>query len=207
MNTGIRIILDSVSRRACPAAGRWPRALAALPLVVAALLIAHPRPAGAESDEYQSPEDFVRTAFPDADPAARALWLRAGLRDDAAELLGRAPAPRIRYWQAGSRTAWILDEIGKDRPITAGVVVDGGAIADVRVLVFRESRGWEVKHAFFTDQFHDARLTADHDLDQAIDGITGATLSVRAMKKMARLALLLDAHAQGRSADLATRSP
>ena len=48
--------------------------LAALPLVVAALLIAHPRPAGAESDEYQSPEDFVRTAFPDADPAARARY-------------------------------------------------------------------------------------------------------------------------------------
>ncbi len=181
--------------------------MTALPLVLAALLFTHPGPATAESGEYQSPEEFVRLAFPQADPAARALWLRAGLRDEVADILGRAPAPRIRYWQAGSRTAWILDEIGKDRPITAGVIVDGGAIADVRVLVFRESRGWEVKHPFFTDQFHDARLTADHDLDQSIDGITGATLSVRAMKKMARVALLLDAHAQGRTGDLATRSP
>jgi hypothetical protein len=195
MISGIRIILDSVSGRLRPSAGRM--------LLASALLLWTPLPALGESGEYQTPEEFVRLAFPETDPAARALWLRSGLRDDVSDILGRAPAPRIRYWQAGDRTAWILDEVGKDRPITAGVVIDGGAIADVRVLIFRESRGWEVKHRFFTDQFHDARLTADHDLDQAIDGITGATLSVRAMKKMARLALLLDAHAQGRTAELA----
>lgn len=207
MRNGIRIILDSILRRPRPADRRWSRTAAAAALLAAVLMPAAPRLALAESGEYQSPEEFLRAAFPEADPAARALWLRAGLRDEVADILGRAPAPRVRYWQAGSRTAWVLDEIGKDRPITAGVVVDGGAIADVRVLVFRESRGWEVKYPFFTDQFHDARLTADHGLDQPIDGITGATLSVRAMTKMARLALLLDAHAQGRAADLATRTP
>ncbi len=53
-------------------------------------------------------------------------------------------------------------------------------------------------------QFHQARLTGGRNLDQPIDGITGATLSVRAMTRMARVALLLDAHARGTVTDLAT---
>ena len=66
------------------------------------------------------------------------------------------------------------------------------ALERIKVLEFRESRGWEVRHAFFTDQFRAARLTKDRNLDRDIDGISGATLSVRAMKKLAALALYLD---------------
>lgn len=36
-----------------------------------------------------------------------------------------------------------------------------------------------------------AGLNADHRLDQSIDGITGATLSHRAAKRITRLALIL----------------
>ena len=99
---------------------------------------------------------------------------------------------RVRYWREDRRTAWVLDEIGKDKPITTGFVIKQGRIERVRVLIFRESRGWEVRHSFFTDQFRDARLTEDRNLDRDIDGISGATLSVRAMKKLAALALYLD---------------
>jgi hypothetical protein len=35
-----------------------------------------------------------------------------------------------------------LDEIGKELPITIGVAVESGAIHNVRVLEFRESRGY-----------------------------------------------------------------
>ena len=76
------------------------------------------------------------------------------------------------------------------------MVVNEGVIEDIRVLVFRESRGWEVRYPFFTDQFKTRRLTDDGKLDGHVDGITGATLSVRAMTKMARAALLLDQHAR-----------
>jgi len=99
----------------------------------------------------------------------------------------------VRYWQAAERSAWILDEIGKDQPITVGVVVNAGRMENIKVLVFRESRGWEIRHPFFTDQFKQASLEADHQLDRQIDGISGATMSVRAMKKLATLALYLDA--------------
>ena len=69
-------------------------------------------------------------------------------------------------------------------------------LVDVRVLIYRESRGWEVKYPAFTDQFRGARLTSDGKLDQSIDGISGATLSVHALTRLARLALLLDQHAR-----------
>ena len=44
----------------------------------------------------------------------------------------------------------------------------------------------------FTDQFRGLKLTNDHLLTARIDGISGATLSVRALTKLARVALLLD---------------
>jgi len=99
----------------------------------------------------------------------------------------------VRYWSRDERTAWILEEIGKTEPITTGIVVDKGAIARISVLIYRESRGWEVRYPFFTDQFKGATLNSTHELDRNIDGISGATLSVRALTRLARVALLLDA--------------
>lgn len=155
---------------------------------------------------YEEPQRFVTAAFAGAPPPAKALWLDASLRAELASLLGHEPEGlRVRYWGRDGRTAWILDEIGKHRPITAGVIVDHGAIEDIRVLVFRESRGWEIRHRFFTEQFVKARL--DHGaLTQPVDGITGATLSVRAMKRIASAALLLHERSDEGSLALA-RSP
>ena len=113
-------------------------------------------------------------------------------------LLGhRFSALRVRYWHDGEKSAWILDEIGKELPITIGVAVENGSIRNVRVLEFRESRGWEVRYPFFTDQFVDARLGPDEKLDRRIDGITGATLSVGAVTRIARVALVLHEHVSG----------
>jgi hypothetical protein len=99
---------------------------------------------------------------------------------------------RVRYWARGARSAWILNEVGKEKPITVGIVIEAGKISRLKVLAFRESRGDEVRHDFFTRQYQDRRLQEDLQLDRAIDGITGATLSVRALNRLARLALLLD---------------
>jgi hypothetical protein len=141
---------------------------------------------------YQDPERFVAAAFAGMPPAPKALWIDAELREALQVVLGHQPTGlRIRYWGQNGRTVWVLDEIGKQRPITSGVVIDHGAIEDIRVLVFRESRGWEIRHSFFTRQFHDARLTSTGQLTEPIDGITGATLSVRAMQRIAKAALVL----------------
>ena len=108
------------------------------------------------------------------------------------QLLGHDyPALRLRYWCRGKRSAWILEEIGKDLPITVGVVIDDDRIRSLRVLVYRENRGGEVSTPAFTDQFDGATLGAPNELDRNIDGITGATLSVDALTRLATMALFL----------------
>ncbi|WP_069472977.1 FMN-binding protein [Candidatus Marithrix sp. Canyon 246] len=73
---------------------------------------------------------------------------------------------------------WILEEIGKKKPITTGIVINKGRIERFKVLIFRETRGWEVCYPFFTNQFKGNSLNNFSH----IDGISGATLSVRALK-------------------------
>ena len=142
---------------------------------------------------YQEPDAFIAETFDGRPPAPKALWVTAPVKAEIEKILGHAPPSlRIRYWAEGERTAWILEEIGKEQPITTGVVVRGDAIERVRILIFRESRGWEVRHDFFTDQFPGATLAGGYGLDRSIDGVSGATLSVRAVTKLARLALYLD---------------
>ncbi len=141
---------------------------------------------------YQTPEAFLAEAFGSAPPAPQVLWLKDDIQTAAEQILGhRYPGLRIRFWGEGQRTAWILEEIGKEQPITVGLVVNRQGMELIRVLEFRESRGWEVRHPFFTEQFQGIGLTAERELDRPIDGISGATLSVRALKKLARLALFL----------------
>jgi hypothetical protein len=141
---------------------------------------------------YQEPADFIDETFSGTSPQPRAIFLSGQTKKTVKEILGhRYSKIRIRYWLNAGRSVWILDEIGKERPITTGIVVKENRIERIKVLVFRETRGWEVRHDFFTEQFTGTTLNSRFDLDQQIDGITGATLSVRAVTNLARLALYL----------------
>ncbi len=148
--------------------------------------------------QYQSQQAFLIEAFQGKPPAPQLIWLNGNLRQDLTNALGHEPDRlRVRYWRKNKRSAWILDEIGKTRPITAGVVIEGDDILYLKVLAFRESRGWEIKHPFFTRQFTHLSLNSDGQLNRSIDGITGATLSVNAMRRVARAALVLNRAIEG----------
>ena len=141
---------------------------------------------------YQVPEEFISEVFAGQAPAPSVLRVTSAVQDKIEAILGRKlGVGRVRYWQQEARTAWILEEIGKERPITVGLVVDQGKLELIKVLIFRESRGSEVRYPFFTDQFKGATLRADAELDRSIDGVSGATLSTRALTKLAQLALYL----------------
>ena len=99
---------------------------------------------------------------------------------------------RVRYWKKGSSAVWLLDEVGKHKPITAAFWLENGVIKKVKVLAFRETRGWEIKYPYFLKQFRGISLLENNTLSAKVDGISGATLSVRAMKKMAYIALYLN---------------
>lgn len=154
------------------------------------ILLTSARPLHAE--EYLTQEAFLDSAFAHQSYKTEKLWLSADQKKTVQDILGHDfNNLRVRYSTASQTTAWILEEIGKERPIKIGVVVTDDKVRQVRILAFNESRGWEIKYPYFTDQFVNTALNPEFRLDRNIDGITGATLSVRAVTNITRLALYL----------------
>jgi len=163
----------------------------------------------AQKGRYLSVDEFYQQAF-GGEYKTEILWLNKYLLQQVKVILGhnfrgmrtrfKVQAP-LEGQYVHARTAWIFEGIGKTQPITVGVVIEGRGqgekardqIVAVKILEFRESRGGEVRYNTFTDQFISVALGSGDPpkLDQSIDGITGATLSVRAVKKVVTLALFL----------------
>lgn len=172
----------------CRPAGRRLAGLLACGVLMVAAAAAQAR------GTYMTVAEFLENSFPGQTPSLQTLWLSGDVQQRLERIFGHPyKSMRVRYWQHEDKTAWVLEEIGKEMPITMGVAVERGVIEQMRILVYRESRGGEVRHPFFTDQFVGATLEADDALDRRIDGITGATLSVRAVTRVAEAALVLSA--------------
>jgi len=143
---------------------------------------------------FQTPEAFVAEAFGNTPPPAQLLSLDDAAQSQISQVFGRRfPQARLRYWRANGRTAWIFDDLGKEgyQPTTSGFVVRAGAVESARVLIYRESRGEQVAEPTFLRQLIGGRA-AGSKLDRRVDNISGATLSVLMMQRMARTALALD---------------
>lgn len=157
---------------------------------------------------YLETSEYLSAVFPLHQPDSNTVWITKEIRESAKEALGydAISSLRVRYWQEKQRTAWILEEIGKERPITIGVVVEDDTASMVRILEFRETRGWEVRYPFFTDQFDEVSLDTRGEIDGQIDSITGATLSVEAVNRVVRLALFLYRFTGGVNEERSARS-
>ena len=157
-----------------------------------AVLVTLSLPAVLASDDSIQPADFLNRVFAGDLPSSDTVWISGEKQQIAESILVHKPDYlRLRYWGDQSRSAWIMEEIGKTEPITVGVVVSDNQIEEIKVLAFRESRGWEIKYDFFTRQFNGASIEKRQRLDRHIDGISGATLSVKAMTNISRLVLYL----------------
>jgi len=144
---------------------------------------------------YETQTEFLERAFSGSPPEPALIWLSGERKTALHEILGHNyPALRLRYWCATARSAWVLEEIGKELPITVGIIIDENHIKSLRVLTYRENRGEEVVTPAFSDQFIEASHDADGRLDKNIDGISGATLSVQALTRLANMSLYLHAH-------------
>ncbi len=135
------------------------------------------------------PDEYLAGVFAGQVPAP----LVADTGGKSGSLLQPLPG-RLRYWRANGRTAWIFDEIGKAgyAPTTCGFVVKGGAIESASVLIYRESRGDQIGTPSFLQQLVGAKPSGA-GIDKNVDNISGATYSVNLMKRMAQVALALDA--------------
>lgn len=86
--------------------------------------------------------------------------------------------------------ALVANEIGKDQYITFIVGISRDfKVQRVALMVFRETRGWEVEDPRFTNQFRGKTAKDRLLIGSDIIGITGATLSSRAFCRGTKKAL------------------
>jgi len=145
-----------------------------------------------------SKKEFLNLVYKDSlsQVEAKTLWLDQEIQEKIIKILDhKYPKLRLRYKQLvtldKNQTVWFLDEIGKERPISFAVSITNNQIDLIRVTKFRESRGGEIQMLAFSEQFNQIGLNEENQLNKNIDGITGATMSVSAMKKISRIALTL----------------
>jgi H+/Na+-translocating ferredoxin:NAD+ oxidoreductase subunit G len=88
--------------------------------------------------------------------------------------------------------AVVQETIGKHRPITyiVGVTTDG-KVSDVEILVYRESKGSEVRMKRFNSQYEGKTPLDPIRINKDIINITGATMSVRSVSAGVKRALVL----------------
>lgn len=158
-------------------------------IVIIALLVSTPLLA---KGVYFTLDELSQEVF-STPPSAKALWLTKLRKEEAKELMDYSlNQARVRYQEFNNKRLWVMSEIGKEKPITFGIVTQAGKIIRIEVMTFREVRGDEIRLPQYTAQYDGQTLTKDGKLTNNVDGISGATYSVRSMKKVARLALLFD---------------
>lgn len=148
-------------------------------------------------DVLQSEDAALAEIYPNADSARahRVLvdsMMSAALHARLGRLVRDSQFTCFEVYESGKRfgVAIIADEQGKYRPITfmAGVD-DSHHIVDVRVLVYRESRGGEVRQTRFLKQYRGKSLESPIRINRDIVNITGATISVNSLNAGVRKAL------------------
>lgn len=153
----------------------------------------------------QSEDAALAEIFPDADSAhSQHLAVDSAMNSVLHERLGRKIRDSVfivfDVYDSGQRigTAVIADEQGKYRPITFMAGVDTTLrIVDVRVLVYRESRGGEVRQTRFLKQYRGKSLENPIRINRDIVNITGATISVNSLNAGVRKALAVVEYMEG----------
>lgn len=173
-------------------------------VIVLALVLA---PAVHAQEVLLTRDQALREIFPEAVRAtAERRPLDAAARERLHEQLGRqieedaVEVTRV-FDAAGSFRGYavVTEEIGKYRPITFMVgVTPQLAVRDVAVMVYRESRGGDVKRKRFLSQYRGKSASDPIDANRDIINISGATISVRSMnagvkRVLAELTLLYPA--------------
>ena len=148
---------------------------------------------------YFTEQEALAKVFGDADRGVRHTWIPTDeQRGDLEQQLGVAvteesfAAWRGRDGDKDLGWALVLEEKGRFKPITFMVHVrPDGRVGLVLVMVYRESRGDGVKRQRFLKQFRDKDLDDPLRLNRDVVGLTGATLSSRAISHGVRKALVL----------------
>ncbi|MEE2657723.1 MAG: FMN-binding protein [Candidatus Latescibacterota bacterium] len=160
------------------------------------------RPSGEERSiqVYLHPQEALAKLFPHAEAFIReAHFISEELRTRTQKCLGQRFADdSLAVYIAASADHSLLgyavmgEEIGKYRPITYAVAMTPGfRVTGAAILVYRESRGSEVRRSRFLRQYVGKDLSDPIRINRDIVNISGATLSVRALNFGVRKTLAL----------------
>ena len=145
------------------------------------------------SKQSEEEKTFLNDIFSGSNPTKKRLILKGEGKIFIKKIMGDKYNKKIfSYWESDADQVWILNSIGKYKPITAGFVVNNCKIKSSHVIVYREQHGYEIKYPNFRQQFENAIIDSNLKLNVKVDNISGATLSVNSMTRMAKAALLLN---------------
>ena len=135
---------------------------------------------------------FLSNSFSSKVPGHSYIILKGDIKESVSNILRDTyHLPVIKYWKVGNKVVFILETIGKHEFITTGFAVENNKIVDAKVLVYRENYGWEIKYDNFLNQIKGNSLKSNGKLVKRISNISGATLSVKAMRRLSKLSLYL----------------
>jgi len=150
-------------------------------------------------DVYLTEEQALKLLFPKSQQVrAEELRLTPDQKVRIQDRIGwKFPEESFRAFKAESNGkvdgyAVIQETIGKHRPITyiVGVTPDG-KVSDIEILVYRESKGSEVRMKRFNSQYEGKTPLDPIRINKDIINITGATMSVRSVSAGVKRALVL----------------
>jgi Na+-translocating ferredoxin:NAD+ oxidoreductase RnfG subunit len=150
-------------------------------------------------DVYLTEEQALKLLFPKSQQVrAEELRLTPDQKVRVQERIGwKFPENSFRAFKAETNGtvdgyAVIQETIGKHRPITYMVgVTPKGKVSDIEILVYRESKGSEVRMKRFNYQYEGKTALDPIRINKDIINITGATMSVRSVSAGVKRALVL----------------
>jgi H+/Na+-translocating ferredoxin:NAD+ oxidoreductase subunit G len=151
------------------------------------------------AEVFMSEEEGVRIMFPKSERVRKdVVKLSAEQKVQIEERLGwKFPEQSFEVYIGETGTqidgyALVQNTIGKHKPMTYMVGIDGkGHVTDVELLIFRESRGSEIRQKRFNAQYEGKTVHDPVRINKDIINISGATMSVRSMSAGIKRVLVL----------------
>ena len=151
------------------------------------------------AEVYLSEEEAIKLMFPKSERVKKDLLrVPADRKMAIEERIGwKFPEDAFEVYigETGTQVdgyAFVQNTIGKHKPMTYMVGVDAhGRVSNVELLVFRESRGSEVRTKRFNVQYEGKTASDPVRLNKDIINISGATMSVRSMTAGIKRVLVL----------------
>lgn len=151
------------------------------------------------AEVFMTEDEGVKTMFPKSERVRKDLIkLNAEKKTQIEDRIGwKFPEEEFEVYigETGTRIdgyAMVQNTIGKHKPMTYMVGVDGqGSVSDIELLVFRESRGSEIRQKRFNSQYEGKTVLDPVRINKDIINISGATMSVRSMSAGIKRVLVL----------------